>query len=183
MRDLCDAFKKSGECSPPLPGSDVDDLVAPEGLKSLLRQAGEWHLRRDHCGAFGVNIFAGKDGGPFFDKAQIMGDAELVEEWGEEHPSPNCAQDGWECFAVVSEYDYLFVCVDPANERHFGATRRVVNNCDEDKEFTPAPFEAFVERLVEFTAVYQEARAANEANEDDEDDCPEFINYVMRQRR
>uniref|UniRef100_A0A7S4J307 Knr4/Smi1-like domain-containing protein n=1 Tax=Odontella aurita TaxID=265563 RepID=A0A7S4J307_9STRA len=180
FEELRDTFNVTGECSPPLPSSDVEKIVAPEALKELLLHAREWHIRKDHCGVFGVNMFAGKDaGGPFYDKEQIMGDAEMVSEWREEHETPNCAQEGWECFAVVSEYDYLFVCVDPADAENFGATRRVVNNCDRDEALTSAPFDNFVERLVEFAELYQKY----ETDKDDEDEePPQLINHIVNRR-
>jgi len=61
---------------------------------------------------------------------------------------PNCAQDGWECFAAVSEFDFLFVCVRPGEE--LGATRRMVNNCWEDSGLTTAPFICFLEGLAKY---------------------------------
>uniref|UniRef100_A0A7S1B4Y1 Knr4/Smi1-like domain-containing protein n=1 Tax=Corethron hystrix TaxID=216773 RepID=A0A7S1B4Y1_9STRA len=176
FEDLLEAFEAGGECSPPLPDSDVSALVAPESLRRLLRHAGEWHLTRDHCGVFGLNLFsAGGNGrrGPFFDKRAVFGDADLAAEWGEEHPVPNCGREGWECFAVSSEYDYLFVCVDPETER-FGETRRVTNNCDEDAAFTEAPFDHFLERVAEFAAAY---RRYDPEEDEDEEGPPEFIPY------
>ena len=55
---------------------------------------------------------------------------------------PNCADYGWVCFGAISEFDYLFVCIDEQSS-DFGATRYIVNNCHIDKELTNAPFDNF----------------------------------------
>ena len=115
-----------GECGPPLPEAEIEALSAPPELKALLRAAREWHICPDHCGVFGLNLFdtAGV-AKPWVDKVQLIGDEEMVTEWAEEHGLPNCAQGGWECFAAVSEFDYIFVCT-AVGQQH-GATRRMVN--------------------------------------------------------
>jgi hypothetical protein len=144
-------FCESGECSPPAPPSAIADLTAPSDLKAMLRRAQHWHICKDHVGVFGVNLFS--ETGPFRRKVDIFGDAEMEEEWAAEHASPNCAEAGWECFAVLSEFDFLFVCVAPGAD--FGATRRVTNNCFEDLPFTPAPFSCFLSLLVQFAEAYR----------------------------
>jgi hypothetical protein len=107
-----------------------------------------------------------------------MGDAEMVEQWRDEHARPNCAAAGWECFAAVSEFDYLFVCVADAADAQCGATRWIVNNCFEDDAFTPAPFSNFVEKLVGFTAAYREARGKpGGGDSDEEEELLEFLDY------
>ena len=68
---------------------DLEELAAPSELKDLLKLSKEWHLQRDHYNVFGVNLFD-KDS-VWIDKEQIIGDVELVEQWREEHESPNCA--------------------------------------------------------------------------------------------
>ena len=89
----------------------LEELSAPDELKEMLKLSKEWHLQKDHYNVFGMNLFD-KDK-VWIDKEQIIGDAELVDQWKEEHESPNCAEDGWHCFAVFSEYDFIFVCTNP----------------------------------------------------------------------
>merc|ERR1712179_618278 len=114
----------------PASEAEVATLVAPPEIKEMLRLASEWHLSRDY---WGVNLFKGwredlntkeEDNETLWmDKVAIIGDAEMVQEWADDHDSPNCGQDDWQCFASVSEYDYLFVCVTPGEQ--FGATRHM----------------------------------------------------------
>ena len=89
----------------------LEELAAPDELKEMLRLSMEWHLQKDHYSVFGMNLFDKEK--VWIDKEQIIGDAELVEQWKEEHESPNCAEDGWQCFAVFSEYDFIFVYTNP----------------------------------------------------------------------
>ena len=114
-------------------------------------------INRDHYGVFGCNLFRpdNSDGildtqketsTVFIDKEIVFGDAELMEHWRHEHSTPNCGDTGWKCFAAVSEFDFLFVCVDLKSE-FFGATRRVVSNCWEDIPFTNPPFGNFFEKV------------------------------------
>ena len=106
-----------------------------------------------------------------------MGDEDMVKEWAARHPSPNCAEAGWELLAAVSEFDYIFVCVDATSE-HFGATRRVVNNCDEDMVCTPAPFSKFVERLDAFADKWLEVHGGMLDQEaDEEEELPSFVYF------
>ena len=110
-------------------------------------------FREGHYGVYGCNIFA-EDGARlastvkpiFINKEVIFGDAFLMVQWSDDHNHPNCSDPRWECFAAVSEFDYLFVCTDP-HDPCFGGTRWIVNNCYEDKKFTEPPFDNFVERL------------------------------------
>jgi hypothetical protein len=144
-------FCECGECSPP--AAALADLVAPPDMTALLRRASRWHLSKGHHDVFGVNLFF--ETGPFYPNVErIFGDAELKAEWAAEHASPNCAEAGWECFATLSEYDSLFVCV--ARGPHFGATRWVTNNCFDDRAFTPAPFSRFLHILAQFANAYRE---------------------------
>ena len=122
------------------------------------------YSREGSYGVYGCNLFAqnepegnqsdvstGDDGIPitwpiFLDKEMVFGDAFEMIEWSDRHPHPNCGDSGWECFAAVSEFDYLFVCTDVSSP-DFGGTRCIVNNCDEDNEFTRPPFDTFVRKL------------------------------------
>jgi len=165
-------FCDIGICEDSVLGSErLEELAAPSELKDLLKLSREWHLQRDHYNVFGVNLFD-KDS-VWIDKEQIIGDAELVEQWREEHESPNCAEEGWQCFAVFSEYDFIFVNTNPGES--FGATRHMVNNCWEDSSLTSAPFSNFLAGLIKFTEAVSEKKtkrlqAASEDVSDDEDE-------------
>ena len=100
----------------------------------------------------------------------LFGDAFQMVEWSDRHSHPNCADNGWECFAAVSEFDYLFVCTD-VDSHNFGATRWIINNCDDDNSFTHPPFNNFFERL----EAYAQAR---EAYGDDHDAMLENLDFL-----
>ena len=117
--------------------------------------------RKGHYGVFGCNFFATKKDyvfneslngqNPatqkvFLDKEMIFGDEDCMEQWSEMNYHPNCADKGWVCFGAISEFDYLFVCVDEQSS-DFGATRYIVNNCHIDKELTNAPFDNFFHKI------------------------------------
>merc|ERR1712136_441780 len=108
---LKEKFCGFGECDPPSKAANH----LPDSMQALISVSGGWHIQKDHCNVFGLNLF---ESGGFLDKFMIIagGDEELMEEWRDEHDTPNCAQEDWECFGAMSEYDYLFVCVDPASE-------------------------------------------------------------------
>merc|ERR1712059_231741 len=160
------SFCELGTCEEPMSAAKVDTLVAPPEIKELLLLSREWHLlQKDHYNVFGVNLF-NQDGVVWNDKNEIFGDQEGTEEWAKEHDSPNCAQEGWECFAAVSEFHYIFVYVKPGE--NCGATRLIVNNCFEDESFTTAPFGNFLKRLGEYVTLYKEKRKKVEEDETDE---------------
>ena len=142
---LKEKFCQFGECGQPFIDKTHKNL--PEPMNALLTVAGEWHIMPDHFGVFGFNLF---DNGTFLNKTLILGDEDLVKEWKDEHSSPNCAEEAWECFAAVSEYDYLFVCVD-YDSPHYGYTRHIVNNCWEDNSLLDASFDVFFEKLEMYT--------------------------------
>ena len=162
----------------------LEELAAPDELKEMLKLSKEWHLQRDHYNVFGMNLFDKES--VWIDKVQIIGDAELVEQWRDEHESPNCAEDGWQCFAVFSEYDFVFVCTNPgllsfesqldeSSGENFGATRHMVNNCWEDSSLTCAPFSNFLASLVRFAEAVKERKisrlqVASGENSEDEDE-------------
>ena len=85
------------------------------------------------------------DKGQFIDKISIFGDDEMIEEWCNDHPHPNCGEPDWKCFVAISEYDYLFVNTTPLSP-HFSGARHVVYNCFEDNHLT-SDFEMFFERV------------------------------------
>jgi len=150
-------FSEIGICEESgLASEKLEELTAPDELKEMLKLSKEWHLQRDHYKVFGMNLFDKES--VWVDKVQIIGDAELVEQWREEHESPNCAEEGWQCFAVFSEYDFIFVCTNPGES--FGATRHMVNNCWEDSLLTTAPFSNFLAGLVRYTEAVKEAKTS-----------------------
>eukprot|EP00090_Calanus_glacialis_P043049 TRINITY_DN76228_c0_g1_i1.p1 TRINITY_DN76228_c0_g1~~TRINITY_DN76228_c0_g1_i1.p1 ORF type:complete len:176 (-),score=70.25 TRINITY_DN76228_c0_g1_i1:66-593(-) len=169
-RKLYASFSVGGDCKEPLPQTEVAALVAPPEIKEMLQLSREWHLLQagEHCGVYGVNLF--DSSGVWLDKTAIIGDTELVQQWADEHGTPNCAEEGWECFAAVSEYDFLFVCLSPGEQ--FGATRRMVNNCWEDTFLTPAPFSCFLERLHEYLEAFNEKKG-----EEEEDEETDFFSF------
>ena len=94
----------------------LENLEAPVELKEMLKLSKEWHLQReDHYNVFGMNLFDKKTVWP--SKVEIFGDEENIQNWKDDLNSPNCAEEGWECFAVFSEYDYLFVCLTPGKKK------------------------------------------------------------------
>ena len=114
----------------------------------------------------------------FLNKVVIMDDEELLQERKNEHISLNCAEERWECFAVVSEYDYIFVCFSQGPR--FGATRQIVNNCWEDFELTLAPFSYFLEKFADFTTVFRNAKENAVGNKEESLNlCAEFLNYIL----
>jgi len=161
----------------------LKELAAPDELKEMLKLSKEWHLQKDHYSVFGMNLFDKKS--VWIDKEQIIGDAELVEQWKEEHESPNCAEDGWQCFAVFSEYDFIFVCTNPGE--NFGTTRHMVNNCWEDSSLTSAPFSNFLAGLVRFTDAVNEKKTARlqvASGEDEEDEEElQFLDFLQESYR
>ena len=154
-----------------------------------------FNFREGSYGVYGCNLFASyeidrehPDQAPtdeqspiarhiFIDKEMVFGDAFMMIDWSDRHPHPNCGDNEWECFAVVSEFDYLFVCTD-VKSPDFGGTRWIVNNCDEDNVFTSPPFENFFKRLESYAR-------AREAFGDDQDAMLEnldFLDFLLYER-
>ena len=142
LPSLADLASKFAVTSVPAPASEVDAFLAlmaqegarapavPPALSALWGQSREWHLLASHYGVFGLNFF--QPDALVSTTAAVFGDEECRRQWAEDLPSPNCAEPGWACFGSFSEFDYLFVNVDAADARSFGAVRRVVNNCCEE---------------------------------------------------
>eukprot|EP00928_Gymnodinium_smaydae_P038928 TRINITY_DN26722_c0_g2_i1.p1 TRINITY_DN26722_c0_g2~~TRINITY_DN26722_c0_g2_i1.p1 ORF type:complete len:328 (+),score=68.93 TRINITY_DN26722_c0_g2_i1:55-984(+) len=158
LSELKAMFMRFGELSKP--AKSVPDS-APPAIREMMKLASEWHVQKDSCGVFGLNFFDAKTG--FLSKEMIMGDKEMVQEWKGDHASPNCGEDGWECFGCCSEFDYFFV--DSS-----GATRRIVNNCCDDMPFTEAPFTNFLAKVEAFAKKYVAFR--EKCGEDWEDEEP-----------
>ena len=115
--------------------------------------------------------------GPNFLTLRLFLIAQTLDEWAQKHSSPNVAEYGWECFAAVSEYDYLFVCTLHGSE-HYGSTRIVTNNLFEDKNYTPPPFLNFVDRLEAFISKWVNVRETYPDKALDDDlELPEFRSF------
>lgn len=170
LSELKELFLRFGELGPPAKAAKVP-ADAPEGLQGLLKIASHWHIRKNHYNVFDLNLFDKK--GAYIDKVCLMGDKDLVEEWSEEHPKPNCAEDSWKCIAAISEFDYIFVNVD-SSSKHFGATRRIVNNCNEDKPLTKAPFDNFINKVASYAKKYVKFREKTGDDWEDEEP-PQFV--------
>jgi hypothetical protein len=148
-------FCEYGECDEPSTSMDtMTNANLPEALQALLSVSGEWHIHLHHYGAYGCNLFKK---GAFFDKMGVVGRGsdEYLADWRNDHDSPNCAEDGWECFCRISEYDFIFVCVD-AGSPYYGYTRHLVDNCCEDDPFLDGPFDVFFEFLEGFADAWLE---------------------------
>lgn len=143
IESLRQVFSIKGVIHPPK--TDVDYSELPHELQEMLKVGSTWLLTGDDV--FGFNFAF--DGG----KVNILGDEELVEEWKEDHDSPNVGEDDYELLGGYSEYDYVFVNKNP-DSPDFGATRIIVNNCDDDDALTPAPFINFLKVLDRFAKDY-----------------------------
>jgi hypothetical protein len=182
IEELLDSIQSSflveGSLKPP--SQRIEPTLPPELIK-VYERASEWHLIPDNYGVFGFNIH------PFAPIENVFGDEEVRDEWRESHDHPNCAEDDYKCFATFSEFDNLFVNVNPESE-DFGATRHIVNNCDDDRPVTAAPFSNFLILLESFASDYATA-ARNIIGEDDdeegenddeeeEENLPSFHDYL-----
>jgi hypothetical protein len=149
-------FCEYGECDEPSTSMDtMTNANFPEALQALLSVSGEWHI------PYGCNLFYK---GAFIDKMDIAGigvDDEQLAEWRDEHDSPNCAEEGWECFCRISEHDYIFVCVDAGSPYH-GYTRHIINNGYDDDSFLNGPFDVFFEFLEGFADAWLKGRKTDE---------------------
>lgn len=143
LESLKAAFLVKGSIEPP---NDSDNSSFPPELQELLKIGSSWHLTDDDM--YGFNIMPNK--GKFIKTVDVIGDEELMEEWAEEHGSPNVCEEDYKCLACFTEYDYVFVNTNPSSE-DYGCTRLCVNNCAEDEPLTPAPFSNFLRSLLQFT--------------------------------
>lgn len=167
--ELSSLFLRFGELGPPATAAKVP-LDAPASLQSLMKVASHWHIRKDHYGVFGFNLFDKRCG--YLDKVCLMGDEDMVKQWAQEHPKPNCGEESWKCIAAISEFHFIFVNVDPASKQ-FGATRSIVNNCFDDKPLTKAPFENFLNKMASYAKKYVSWREKAGENWEDEEP-PQF---------
>ncbi|CAM0138160.1 hypothetical protein VKS41_001395 [Umbelopsis sp. WA50703] len=137
----------------------VSNPAIPNELESLWKIASEWHLIADHYNVFGFNIYGPKAVVQF--TKDVFGDEEVREEWGSDHGEDSCGGADWLCLAGYSEFDYIFMNFN-SQSKLFGATRHMVNNCDEDREFTNAPLANFVEHMITNIENYKEESEGEE---------------------
>lgn len=169
LSELKELFLRFGELGPPAKAAQVPS-DAPEGLKGLMKIASHWHIRKGHYNVFDLNLFDKKSA--YLDKVCLMGDEEMVQQWTDDHPKPNCGEDSWKCIAATSEYQYIFVNVD-GSSKQFGATRCIVNNCFEDRSLTKAPFDNFIKMVKVYAQKYVTFREKSGDDWEDEDP-PQF---------
>lgn len=164
LREIKEKFK---ECSSPCANQDIEALrnymkivgvvhpEIPKELVSMWNLSSEWHLIHDHYDVFGFNVFGPKK---LVDlTACVFGDNEIRQEWEQELGPDSCAHIDWLCFASYSEYDYIFVNLNK-DSTLFGATKHMVNNCNQENIATQAPFINFID--------YMETRAENYREDD-----------------
>eukprot|EP00931_Biecheleriopsis_adriatica_P063554 TRINITY_DN38509_c0_g1_i1.p1 TRINITY_DN38509_c0_g1~~TRINITY_DN38509_c0_g1_i1.p1 ORF type:complete len:285 (+),score=62.81 TRINITY_DN38509_c0_g1_i1:49-855(+) len=143
-------------------------LELPDSLTALLQIAPKWNFTKGSCDVFNCNIYLLSP-----ENCDIFGDEECREEWKSSHDKDfeggSCAGKDWACIGATSEYDFYFVNLCKESPL-FGATRRIVNNCDEEDEFTEPPFEKFL-NVVE---AYAKTNSAKEPEKDGDYDDIEF---------
>lgn len=148
-------FLVHGEVKPPM---ETAESFEPPELKALMKKGSEWHVFENHYNVYGLNLMSSR--GKFLPKVNVLGDEELIVEWKETFEGQrNSASDDYECFAAISEYDYLFVNINKQS-KYFGEVRLVVNNCVEDTVFSPPPFSNFVKNYL-----YPGAKGFSEATD------------------
>jgi hypothetical protein len=110
-------------------------LRTPPLLREIWRIGNEWHLLESgHHNVFGFNIFSIET----VDKvsADVFGDDDERQAWAGREAMKgrsSCAETSWRAFASFSEFDYLFICIDP-EIIDYGKVKHIVNNCCEESE-------------------------------------------------
>eukprot|EP00929_Paragymnodinium_shiwhaense_P076962 TRINITY_DN3960_c0_g1_i1.p1 TRINITY_DN3960_c0_g1~~TRINITY_DN3960_c0_g1_i1.p1 ORF type:complete len:201 (-),score=54.61 TRINITY_DN3960_c0_g1_i1:166-768(-) len=139
-----------------------EGLALPESLANVLKLGAKWNFQKKSCDVFGCNLYVVLPESTTF----IWGDDDCRSDWQQEHGNEeSTASRDWALVCVTSEYDYFFVNVRK-DSPNFGATRHIVNNCNEESPFTAAPFENFLDVVVAWT----EKSTALLAEAEDEDD-------------
>ena len=111
----------------------------PLALRLLWESGSEWHqLAVGHYNVFGFNLNAPMTTEQSDEMSTLVfGDTDERARWVREHGglwggSGSCASAGWVCIGAFSEFDYLFICIDPSAHA-FGQVRLVTNNCNEEQ--------------------------------------------------
>jgi hypothetical protein len=89
----------------------------------------------------------------------------------EEHgckPEHSVVHHTWLTLAGRSEYDYLFINIDPASE-DFGTIRWCVNNCGDEGDYC-ADLETLLEQVARYVERRERARAKYAVEEPEADD-------------
>lgn len=138
----------------------VRNAAIPVELESMWKIASEWHLIADHYNVFGFNIYGPKT--VLQTTKNVFGDDEIRQEWGSDHGEDSCGDADWLCLAGYTEFDYIFMNFN-SESKLYGATRHMVNNCDDDREFTNAPFAEFVRHIKMNIEKYKEDAEEDES--------------------
>ncbi|KAG2176380.1 hypothetical protein INT43_005614 [Umbelopsis isabellina] len=131
----------------------VHNPAIPNELESLWKIASEWHLIADHYNVFGFNIYGPKT--VLQTTKNVFGEEEIRQDWASDHGEDSCGGADWLCLAGYTEFDYIFMNFN-SQSKLFGATRHMVNNCNDDREFTNAPFVEFVKHIKANIEKYKE---------------------------
>lgn len=146
-------------------------LGLPESLKQMLHIGTKWNFFQKSYDCFGLNMFAV----PPASTTWVFGDADSREEWHDRHGEESVAGNGWALIATSSEFNYYFVNMQ-LDSPDFGAVRAIVNNCDEEGPFTPAPFERFLDVVEAFAA--ETAALSEGPDSDPPDDYKPFTSFL-----
>jgi hypothetical protein len=131
-------------------------------LQALWQHGSEWHFCKDHYNVYGFNIVSPTN--IVQTSVDVFGDEEMRQEWAANHHSPNCGEPGWFLWASVSEFEYLFVCLD-ASSAHYGRVRRIVNNVGDDEKLQTS-MDGILQKLLDWFRGYNQ-RELEECDDDD----------------
>lgn len=143
LESLRQIFLIKGTIKPPKETADYSHL--PSELQELLKIGSEWSLTGDDIYGFNIAYTSDRE-----TKVGILGDEECLQEWDDDHGPPNVAENEYHFLGGYSEYDYFFVNADP-NSPDFGATRLIVNNCNDDDALTTGAFINFLKTADRFS--------------------------------
>jgi hypothetical protein len=136
-----------GEIAPPATG-DISSF--PPTLRALWQHGSEWHFCKKHYNVFGFNVLS--PDGIVERTNEVFGDEEMRTEWATQHPSPNCGEPEWSVWAAVSEYDFLFICLDTSSDQ-WGQLRHVRNNTFEDNRVQRS-VDAILKEMLSYLQAY-----------------------------
>jgi hypothetical protein len=152
INKLLEKFKANGKVDPPVAEKDLPKGKMPEELKAMMLASGQWLLEKKNEDDFAVEMLNFFEKGKLLNKVEMFGDEDMVQDWATEPPDgakPNCAEEGWECFATAGDSHFLFV--DMAS----GATRCANIESPEDEPLTAAPFSDFMHLLEDYSSALE----------------------------
>mmetsp|Transcript_95433 Transcript_95433/g.168609 ORF Transcript_95433/g.168609 Transcript_95433/m.168609 type:complete len:194 (-) Transcript_95433:84-665(-) len=143
-------FEKRGKIFEKLDGEDkaghdaklAEGQELPESLKKLLQKGAKWRFD---------NFFEFDDGACNLyltlpdETTCIFGDEDSRKEWLDENKE-GAAGENWAMVCSTSEFDYYFVNIEKTS-KNFGQVNWIKNNGPEEKMFTPAPFDKFLDAV------------------------------------